>query len=126
MSFNQNCSKQAKQIFLRLFLKKMTTLDFKLAFKEPLNNVFNKTNRTTYITILRDLQNSLPRQALITIYNAFVRPHLSYDNVLHDQVFDNYFHGKLELVQGNVQKNLSRVQSSCLQLCHFLRILSFL
>ena len=35
------------------------------------------------IGILRELQNLLPREALITIYKDFVRPHLNYG----DQAF---------------------------------------
>ena len=87
-------------MFLRLLLKNMASLDFDLTFKEHLNSVFNKTNKTIYIYIyiLGKLQNSLPRRALISIYNAFVRQHLNYDNAFYDQVFDNYFYGKLELV----------------------------
>ena len=33
---------------------------------------------------LRKLQNLLPRSSLITIYKAFVRPHLDYDDIVND------------------------------------------
>ena len=40
-----------------------------------------KINQT--IGLLRKLQNLLPRTALITIYKAFVRPHLDYGDILY-------------------------------------------
>ena len=64
-----------------------------------LKNVFNKTNKT--VGLLRKLSNLLPRQALVTIYKAFVRPHLDYDDVLYDQHFNNSFHAKMESIQSN-------------------------
>ena len=51
------------------------------------------------IRLLRKLSNLLPRQALVTIYNAFVRPHLDYGDVLYDQAFNNSFHTKMESIQ---------------------------
>ena len=75
-------------------------LDVKLTFEEHLENVFNKTNKT--IGLLRKLSNLLPRQALIIIYKAFVRPHLDYGDVLYDQTFNNSFHAKMESIQYNV------------------------
>ena len=64
----------------------MVILAVKLSFEEQLKNVFKKTNKT--IELLRKLSNSLPRQALITIYKAFVRPHLDYGDVLYGQALD--------------------------------------
>ena len=43
----------------------------------------------------------LPRQALVTICQAFVRPHLDYGDVLCDQAFNNFFHAKIESIQYN-------------------------
>ena len=43
----------------------------------------------------------LPRQALVTICKAFVRPHVDYDDVLYDQAFNNSFHVKIEYIQYN-------------------------
>ena len=74
-------------------------LDIKLIFEEHLKNVFNKANKT--IGLLRKLSNLLPRQALVTIYKAFVRPHLDYGDVLYDQAFNNSFHAKMESIQYN-------------------------
>ena len=112
MTFNPDRSKQAQEIIFCRKLKKVAhppllfnnnyvsqvnsqkhlgiILDVKLTFEEHLKNVFNKTNKT--IGLLRKLSNLLPRQALITIYKAFVRPHLDYGDVLYGQAFDNSFH----------------------------------
>ena len=54
------------------------TLDVKLTFDKHLNNL-NKVNKT--IGLLRKLQNLLSRSTLITIYKAFVRPHLDYGDI---------------------------------------------
>ena len=74
-------------------------LDVKLTIEEHLKNIFNKTNKR--IGLLRKLSNLLPRQALITIYKAFVRPHLDYGDVLYDQAFNNSFHARMESIEYN-------------------------
>ena len=48
----------------------------------------------------RKLQN-LPRITLITIYKAFVRPHLNYGDISCDQAFNSSFHDRVESVQYN-------------------------
>ena len=67
-------------------------LDASVSFKEHLISVQSKTNKT--IGLLRKLQNTLPRQALITIYKAFVRPHLDYGGILYDETYNASFHQK--------------------------------
>ena len=121
MSFNPDPSKQAQEVIFSRKLKKVThppsvfnnanvsqcksqkqlhiILDSKLTFEDHYNTVLSKTNRT--IGLLRKLQNLLPREALISIYKAFVRPHLDYGDVLFDQAFNPSFHEKLESIQYN-------------------------
>ena len=116
MTFNPDRSKQAQEIIFSRKLKKAThppllfnnnnvsqvnfqthlgvILDVKLTFEEHLKNVFNKTNKT--IGLLKKLSNLLPRQALVTIYKAFIRPHVPYD-----QAFNNSLHAKMESIQYN-------------------------
>ena len=48
---------------------------------------------------LKKLANLLPRATLITIYKAFVTPHLDYGDILYDQAFYISFHHRLESVQ---------------------------
>ena len=65
-----------------------------------MKNVFNKRNKT--IELLGKLSDLLPRQALVTIYKAFIRTHLDYGDVLYDQAFNTSFHSKMEYIHYNV------------------------
>ena len=122
MTFNPDRSKQAQEIIFSEKFKKGThppllfnsnnvfqvnfqthlgfILDVKLTFEEHLKSVFNKTNKT--IGLLKNLSNLLPRQSLVTICKAFIRPHLDYGNVIYDQAFNNSFHAKMDSIQYNV------------------------
>ena len=121
MSFNPDPSKQAQEVIFSRKLKNVShpplvfnnvnvsscksqkhlgiLLDARLTFEEHYKTILSKTNRT--IGLLRKLQSLLPRAALITIYKAFVRPHLDYGDVLYDQAFNASFHEKLESIQYN-------------------------
>ena len=60
--------------------------------------VTTRINKT--IGILRKLQNLLSRFTLITVYKAFVRPHIDYGGgILYHQAFNLSFHQKLEFTQ---------------------------
>ena len=62
--------------------------------------VYLKINKT--LGLFRKLQNLLPESTLITIYKAFVRPHLDYGDILYDQAYNMSFcHKKLESIQHN-------------------------
>ena len=61
--------------------------------------ILNKVNKT--IWRLRELQNILPRSALLIIYQSFIRPHLDYGDIIYDQAYNASFHQKLELLQYN-------------------------
>ena len=73
-------------------------LDSKLIFDEHLKMVSLK-NIT--LGLLRKLQNLLPRSTLITIYKAFVRPHLDYGDILYKQAYNMSFHQNREAIQYN-------------------------
>ena len=112
MSFNPDPNKQAQEVIFSRKTKKVhhpplafsksnvsqsayqkhlgVILDASLSFDEHLISVQSKTNKT--IGLLRKLQNILPRQALITIYKVFVRPHLDYGDILYDQDYNASFH----------------------------------
>ena len=53
------------------------------------------------IGLLRKFQQVLPRPCLITIYEAFIGPHLNYGDVVFDQAFNNFFHQRLDSIQYN-------------------------
>ena len=74
-------------------------LDPKLDFLEHLKNIKAKVNKS--IALLRKLQTILPRPTLLTIYKAFIRPHLDYGDTIHDQAYNDSFHQKLESIQYN-------------------------
>ena len=122
MSFNLDPIKQAQAVIFSRKIKKISHpplnfnndtvskyiqyqkhlsayLDNKLDFCENHWNIFKKVNRT--ISLLHKLQNNLPTTLLVTIYKFFVRPHLDFEHILHDQTFNNSFHENLKLIQYN-------------------------
>ena len=74
-------------------------LDSKLDFNEHINTVLSKVNKM--IAFFQKFQHILPRHSLLTIYKAFIRPHLDYGDVIYDKVFNQSFHKRLESVQYN-------------------------
>ena len=90
---NANVSQNKSQKHLGIIL------DSKLTFEDRYKTVLSKTNRT--IALLGKLQNLLPREALITIYKAFVRPPFDYGDLFFNQAFDASSHEKLEFIQNN-------------------------
>lgn len=71
----------------------MKKLDFNAYIKEQIN----KTN--SGIGLIRKLQGKLPRNALLTIYKFFIRPHLYYGDIVYDQPTNKSLGEKLESVQ---------------------------
>ena len=117
MTFNPDRSKQAQEIIFSRKLKKAIhprllfnnnnvsqvnfqthlgiILEVKLTFEEHLKNVFNKTNKT--IGLLKNVSNLLPRQALVTIYKAFIRTHVNYGDVLYDKLLNIQYNACLAI-----------------------------
>ena len=58
-------------------------LDSKLNFNAHVDQKIKQCNRI--IGLIRRLSISLPRNALLTIYKSFVRPHLDYGVILYDK-----------------------------------------
>ena len=54
------------------------------------------------IGIFKKLQNRLPRQALLTIFKSFARPHLDYEDIIYDQPYNKRFCQELESFQYNM------------------------
>ena len=61
------------------------------------------------IGLLRKLQKTLPRPALMTMYKAFVRSHLDYGDIIYDEAYNETFHQKLASIQHNACLVLLRV-----------------
>ena len=74
-------------------------LDAKLNFEKHLDNIMNTVAKT--IGLLRKLQAGLPCPSLVTIYKAFIRPHLDYGDIIYDRAYNESFHQKLESIQYN-------------------------
>ena len=51
------------------------------------------------IALKRRLSVNLPRNALLTIYKSFIRPHLDYGDILYDKTSNDNFQSKIEKVQ---------------------------
>ena len=104
MSFNLDLNKQAQEvIFSRKTAKSSHPLiyfnntpvscvsfqkhlgiylDEKLNFSYNIKEKMSKAMKG--IGIIKKLSNMFPRHSLITIYKAFVRPHLDYGDILYD------------------------------------------
>ena len=53
-------------------------LNYNTNIKEKLSKVYKD------IGLLRNLSNKLPRQAFVTIYKVFIRPHLDYGDTVYE------------------------------------------
>ena len=92
ISFNNNLVQQVlseKHLEIHLYTK--------LDFQEHLDNIMSKDDKT--IGLLGKLHAVLPGPSLVTIYKAFIRPHLVYGDIIYDQAYKESFHQKLESVQ---------------------------
>ena len=74
-------------------------LDEKLNFDHHVKEKMTKESKG--IGVIKKLSNTLPRDALLTIYKLFVRPHLDYGDIMYDQPQNESFCNKLERVQYN-------------------------
>ena len=121
MSFNPNVSKQAQEarfshkshklahppaFFNNVPVKRCSIqkhlgfhLDEKLNFNHHVKEKITKANKG--IGVIKKLSNVLPRDALLTIYKSFVRPHLDYGDIIYDQPQNESFCNKLESTQYN-------------------------
>ena len=74
-------------------------LDEKLNFNHHVKEKITKANKG--IGVIKKLSNTLPRDALLTIYKSFVRPHLDYGDIIYDHPQNESFCNKLESIQYN-------------------------
>ena len=61
--------------------------------KEKLSKVYKG------VVLLINLSNKLPRQVLVTIYKAFINPHLDYHDIVYDNPNNEIFINKTEKAQ---------------------------
>ena len=79
-------------------------LDEKLNFNHHIKKI---TKAMKGIGFINRLSKILPRHSLLTIYKSFVRPHLDYGDILHDQPNNKSFCQKIETVQDNATLAIS-------------------
>ena len=72
-------------------------LDEKLNFRQHIDSAISKIN--TGIAVIKKLRYTLPRNSLITIYKAFLRPLIDYGDIIYDQPQNESFCEKIESVQ---------------------------
>ena len=122
MSFNPDLTKQATEVYFSrksdpsdipsLFFNNIQVdsrdsqkhlgviLDKRLAFDHHLSEKIVKDNKG--IGLIMRLRKRLSRDTLLTIYKAFLRPHLGYGDILYDNPGDISFIQKIVCVQYNV------------------------
>ena len=81
------------QKHLRVYLGK------KLKFSYNIREEMSKAMKG--IGVIKKLSNMLPQHSLITIYKAFVKPHLNYGDILYDQPNNESLCKKFESIQYN-------------------------
>ena len=121
MSFNPDVSKQVQEFifsrkkniknhpivsFNNLPINRNSTqkhlgllLDEKLNFSEHINEKLKEATKS--INLLRKLNLSLPRSALLIIYKSFIRPHLDCGDIVYDQPNNSSLSEKIESLQYN-------------------------
>ena len=135
MSFNPDVSKQAQEVvfsrkshklahppvlFNNVPVKRCSIqkhlgihLDEKLNFNHHVEEKITKANKG--IGVIKKLSNILPRDAWLTIYKSFVRPHSDYGDISYDQPQNESFCNKLESIQYSaalaIVSNLRNVKS---------------
>ena len=121
MSFNPDVSKQVQEVIISKRTQKIfhptvifnnipvqirsvqkqlgVYLDEKLNFNTHIKEKIGKASKG--IGVIKKLFKSVPRNALLTIYKLFVRPHLDHGDIVYDQHNNESFISKLEQGQYN-------------------------
>ena len=71
----------------------------KCDFIHHIKEKISKANKG--VCVIKKLNNTLPRKALLTLYKSCVWPHLDYGDIIHDQPNNESFCNELETVQYN-------------------------
>ena len=72
-------------------------LDEKLNFKQHIDSATSKVNKG--ISVIIKLRHNLLWKSLVTIYKAFLRPLISYGDIIYDQPQNEPFCEEIEFVQ---------------------------
>ena len=98
MQFNPDPNKQANEVIFSWNTSSNAsilgiTLDSNLNFNRYVHQKIKKCN--WIIGLIRQFSINLPRNALLGIYEPFVRPPLDYGYLLHDKPNNESFQNKL-------------------------------
>ena len=74
-------------------------LDETFNFSHHIKEIISEVKK--WIDIIRKLRNILPRNALRSIYKAFIRPNIDYCDFIYDQPHNKNFCNNLEKLQYN-------------------------
>ena len=74
-------------------------LDETFNFSHHIKEIISEVKK--WIDIIRKLRNILPRNALRSIYKAFIRPNIDYCDFIYDQPHNKKFCNNLEKLQYN-------------------------
>ena len=70
---------------------------FKMNFSSYVDEKIIKCNKLP--GLIRRLSMNSPRNALLTLYKSFIRPHLDYGGILYNKPNNGFFQNKIETVQ---------------------------
>ena len=70
---------------------------FKMNFNSYVDEKIIKCNKLP--GLIRRLSMNSPRNALLTLYKSFIRPHLDYGGILYNKPNNEFFQNKIETVQ---------------------------
>ena len=105
-SRKSHSTKHSDLYFDNLVVEKVKTpkhlglkLDEKLNFKKHLNDKFAIVNKG--IEMLKKLSNYVPLHSIVTLYKAFILPHLAYTDIIYDKPNNLNIFNKIESLQCN-------------------------
>ena len=117
-SRNSHSPKHPDLYFNNLAVEKVKTpknlglkKDKKLNFKKYLKDKFHIINNG--IGMLKKLSNHLPHHSLVTLYKAFIRPHLDCADIIYDKPNNMNICNRIESLQCNaVLANTGAIRGS--------------
>ena len=133
MVFNPDSKKQVQEVifssksysskhpdlhFNKLVVKKLKTqkhlelkIDNRLNFREHLKEKFAIAGKG--IGMLKKFSNCLPHHSLVTLYKAFIQPHLDYTDIIYDKPNNMNNCNKFENLQYNAAQAITGAIRGC-------------
>ena len=104
MQFNPDPNKQTNEVMFSRKSKvhQKSKLDFNILVDNKIKNCYK------IIGLIKRLPVSVPKEALLTIYKSFIRPHVDYGDILYDKPENQNFQNKFKKVQYKVCLAITR------------------